>query len=304
MWRLILWLPTQVCNFVTFLWLLFLLIMLIADCASLILAQLYLCSILSCFVLSGTYYFYASVDDLASVYGRRVVLLPDGTEQFGPEELLVTATYNVNSEGNYWPTCSGCKPARSKGISLLLGERYQLRVRFVNTGGADQIAVAMKIELPGHTEQVAAPRPTAQPVFVNTSQPSMSPTLTVTGAPTRHPTNAPTPVAKPSTNPTRTPTRAPTRAPTARPSVGPTQMPTYLANQGNFSLLPEEIRAQQRVMSNSFLRHHSLKDTQIIALKLPFFYEIQVWNLPFLLCARSEFVCKDNLRQKSFFFYF
>ena len=209
------------------------------------------------------------------MYGRRVILLPDGTEQFGPEELLVSATYNVNSEGNFWPTCSGCKPARSKGISLLLGERYQLRVRFVNTGGADQIAVAMKIELPGHAEQVAAPRPTAQPVFVNTSQPSVSPTYTLTGAPTRNPTHAPT-LGKPSVNPTRTPTRLPSRAPTARPSMGPTVMPTYLTNQGNYSLLPEEIRVQQRVMSNSFLRHHALKDTQIIAMKLPFFYEIQV----------------------------
>ena len=244
------------------------------------------------------------MDDIAQVYGRRVSRLPNGTEVYGTEELLTTASYSIHNSGQYWPTCAGCKVPISRGIDLLLGERYMLRVRFVNTGGPDQIEVAMKIALPGHFEQTAAPRPTAQPIFVNTSRPSVSPTTppatwapsrtnaptaTATSAPSRVPTlrpvsapKAPTrsPSAHPTVTPTRAPsvtnTRAPTRTPTTRPTAGPTVAPTHAPYQYNASLLPAEIQFQKRSLSNTFLRHPSLKDTQIVALKIPFFYEIQV----------------------------
>lgn len=230
-------------------------------------------------LFAGTYYFYTTVDDISQVYGRRVSRTDDGTETLGPEELLVSATYNTATGGQYWPTCAGCKPFRSRGIGLLLGERYQLRVRYVNTGGVDQIEVAMKIELPGHSEQIAAPLPTYQPVFANTSRPSARPTSTaapvLSKAPTRNPTASPS-VFRPSAKPTAVPSRKPSSSPTVRPSALPTVAPSYTADQYNFSLLPEELRAQQRSLGNTFMRHHSLKDTQIVSLKIPFFYEVQV----------------------------
>lgn len=227
----------------------------------------------------GTYYFYTTVDDVSQVYGRRVSRTPNGTELLGPEEFLVSATYSTATGGQYWPTCAGCKPFKSRGIDLILGERYQLRVRYANTGGADQIEVAMKIELPGHSEQIAAPVPTMQPVFANTSSPSARPTSTaapvLSRVPTRNPTASPS-VFKPSAKPTAVPSRKPSSSPTARPSAGPTAAPSYTADQYNFSMLPEELRAQHRSLDNTFLRHHSLKDTQIVSLKIPFFFEVQV----------------------------
>lgn len=246
-------------------------------------------------VRTGLYYFYASVDDVAQVYGRRVSRLPNGTEIYGSEELLVTANYNPTSSGQYWPTCAGCKVPKSRGIDLLRGERYQLRVRFVNTGGPDQVELAMKVVLPGHVEQQAMPLPSRQPVFVNTSQPSFKPSVAATAAPSRsfaptvNPTRFPTlginkPTVKPTMFPTCSPTRnpsvkstvRPTANPTIKPTAGPTALPTHAAYQYNASLLPAELRHQQYSMSNTFLRHHALKDTQIVALKVPFFYEIQV----------------------------
>lgn len=220
------------------------------------------------------------MDDILLLYGTRVTYSEDGAVIHGSEELLLTALYNPTNNGNYYPTCSGCNVPKSKGLKLLRGERLLLRARFTNLQSYDQIEIGMKIELPGHFQQHAAPRPTAQPVvFGNTSRPS--------AAPSRIPSVSPSFLtsAPPSRNPTIVPTARPTRSPTARPS---THAPTYSQEQ-LVGELPEEISRQERDLSNTFLRHHSLKDVQIVKLNVPYRYEIQVDYRQNICCAASVF---------------
>jgi cell division septation protein DedD len=229
---------------------------------------------------AGTYYFYGSVDDLLQLYGARVARDDEtDTEVPGAEELLLTATYSQNHNGQYHPTCSGCKVPKSRGISLVRGERYRLRARYVNTNTYDQIEIAMKIELPGHEEQRALPRPTAQPVSWNaTLSPSARPSAAPgpSRAPTHSPTTATASPSRPTARPTASPSRRPSASPTARPTAFPTAMPSHSAAEANGTHLPAEIRRQERHLTNTFLRHHSLKDIQIVSLQIPFQYEIKV----------------------------
>jgi hypothetical protein len=226
---------------------------------------------------TGTYTFYGSVDDILSLYGTRVSRDGQHHDVLGSEELLFTATYSETNNGQYYPTCAGCKAQKSHRLYFLRGERYRLRARYVNVQSNDQIEIAMKIELPGHTEQTALPRPTAQPVhWNNTAVPSAFPTTTP--GPTRSPTAKPTTATTfaPTRVPTAQPSRKPTAAPSRNPSAVPTTAPTQDAAEYEESALPEELQRQPRHLTNTFLRHHSLKDVQKVSFSIPFRYEIQV----------------------------
>ena len=243
-----------------------------------------------CYYFIGTYYYYGSVDDLLTLYGQRVYKnTTTHTETLLPEELLLTATYSNSNMGQYYKLCSDCaEPSISKGIYLLRGERYRLRARFVNLYSYDQVEIAMKIRLDTSTDTTSSSgssavwptsqplhSPTPHPTYIQSSIPtiqlqSKAPTKTPTFTPTLSTTYAPTRI------PTNTPSRKPSFSPTLRPTAYPTYMPTYTSEQYNGTDLPIEVLQQDRNMNSVYLQQHSLKDVQLVALGIPFQYEIQV----------------------------
>ena len=84
---------------------------------------------------TGTYYFYVmNVDDYVSLYGA-----PYDSSGSGKEKLLVSATYSSVYSNPYVQKVSS-------GVSLAAGDRYQLRARIVNTGGPDNLHLALRID--------------------------------------------------------------------------------------------------------------------------------------------------------------
>jgi len=84
---------------------------------------------------TGVYYFYImTTDDYASLYGSNYT-----SAGKGKETLLVSATYSP-------PYVVLSKVVKSDGVHLSIGQRYNLRTRVVNTGGADHIRLAVKVK--------------------------------------------------------------------------------------------------------------------------------------------------------------
>jgi hypothetical protein len=261
-------------------------------------------SIFSPVTRSGVYYFYGSVDDVMDIYGAHM----RSNGSFSEETKLLSASYPSTTNGQYYPTCAGCKASRSAGVHLFQGERFRLRVRVTNSATMDMFEVPMKIELTGHQEQVShrSKAPSGQPTFLvwnATQAPTLMPSTSPSLSPTRTPSAVPTaPTAKPSTSlPTRKPTHSPsfgmgptkspsqnptpspsffpswnpTRNPTAHPTTSsPSAMPTLEPTQG--IELQTEFTRQQRNLSPTFMRQHSLKDVQLLSLQIPYYYETQV----------------------------
>jgi hypothetical protein len=91
--------------------------------------------------VDGFYRFYMNCDDICSLYGSHINT-GSGSASFSlsPEVLLMSTTYSYVTNTLYGKS--------SKGYDLFLkrGERYRLRVRLVNTGGADYLKIGMRIQ--------------------------------------------------------------------------------------------------------------------------------------------------------------
>lgn len=154
---------------------------------------------------TGQYQFFANADDSLKVYGAPYI---SGTS-YGAETLLISvSSYTVPADFVTYAAIN-----RSPTIYLRRGSRYKLRIRLINTGGADNIHVAMRVD------------PTYNPLTGNLVD-------------------------------------------------GEQRLNGMNGNQAPEMLLQESATPLQ--FSDTFLRHHSLKDIQNVSVSAAFQREVQV----------------------------
>jgi hypothetical protein len=90
--------------------------------------------------IDGFYRFYMNCDDNCNLYGAHVISSSSSPSSLSAAVLLVSSPYSYIANTLYG------KSSPPQSLFLKRGERYRLRVRLVNTGGADYLKIGMRIQ--------------------------------------------------------------------------------------------------------------------------------------------------------------